>query len=242
MSLAPRSSFALRLSLALLALFLAACSSLIGIEDVELGDGSGGGDDGGVDAPPAAGCNVASSFGLISSNPTTSSIRRRSDGGSSLLFLLNTDAKPDSLSVLLYSDMGGHGALEVPGTYPINAADAKLETCGICALVNTDFDSAASSFRETFMAEARGSLTIISASSTRLSGRISSLKFRRVDNSSGVTREVADPCSVTINDVFFDMTYPTPQEQAEGADLDPAIAPDLVPLLDQRDLAAAQRI
>lgn len=226
--------------LALFAIPLSACSSVIGIEDVELGNGSGGsggGNDGGVDAPPSGNCNVASTFNLISSNPTTSSIRRRADGGSSLLFLLNTDPKPDSLSILLYSNMGGHGNLEVPGTYPINAADSKLETCGICALVNTDFDSAASTFRETFMAEAQGSLTISTASPTRLAGRIRSLKFRRVDNSSGVTREIADPCSVTITDVIFDMTYPA-QLQADSAGLDSADADhDLAPLLDQSELA-----
>lgn len=222
-SSAPRR--VLRIALLSLVTLTSACSSVIGIEDVELGNGSGGGgggNDGGVDAPPSGNCNVAPSFGLISSNPSTSSIRRRADGGSSLLFLLNTDPKPDSLSILLYSNMGGHGNLEVPGTYPINASDAKLETCGICALVNTDFDSTTSTFRETFMAEARGSLTIVSASATRLSGRIGSLKFRRVDNSSGVTREISDPCTVTINDVYFDMMYPT-QAQAEGSDLDATI-------------------
>lgn len=240
-SLTPLSSpapFALRFILLFTVALTSACSSLIGIEDVELGNGSGGGgNDGGVDGPPSARCNVAPTFGLISSNPSTSSIRRRADGGSSLLFLLNTDPKPDSLSILLYSNMGGHGNLEVPGTYPINASDAKLETCGICALVNTDFDSTASTFRETFMAEARGSLTIVSASPTRLSGRVSSLRFRRVDNSSGVTREISDPCTVTINDVYFDMTYPA-QAQAQGTAPNSGATPDLGPLLDQSDLAA----
>lgn len=183
-----------------------ACNTLIGMEDVELADEE-------PPPPPPPTCNVAERFGLIASNPETTSLIHRggtSTGGASLLFLLNTDARPDSFVMQLYDNMGGHGVLNAVGNYTVTAADAKLETCGICLLVNTDFDSSgAGSFRETFMAQAQGTLSLTTATTTRLAGRIQRLKLRRVDNSGGVTREVADPCSVTIDDVVFDMPYST---------------------------------
>ncbi len=175
------------------------CNALIGIEELELEPP--------VDAP-AATCNVAARFGLISSNPSTSTLTRRSsDNGPTLTFLLNTDSKPDVLSLPLYANMGGHGVLEAPGTYALTTGDAKLETCGICALVYTDYDRTTSRFLETFMARAEGTFTVTAATSTRLAGRIQRLRFRRVDLSGGATRELDDPCSVIIDDVVFDMTY-----------------------------------
>jgi hypothetical protein len=190
----------------LLALALAAgCNTLLGVEDVSLFEP----DAAPTPTPPPPTCNVSSRLPLVVSNTSTTRLSRTGGGNPSLLFLLNTDSKPDSLSMLLYANMGGHGILEAPGTYGVAAADAKLETCGICLFVNTDYDSVANKFLETFMAEPQGTLTITAATPARLAGRIQRLKFRRVDLSGGVTEEVADPCSVTIDDVVFDMAYAT---------------------------------
>jgi hypothetical protein len=178
-----------------------ACTELIGVEEVELE----------APPPPPVNCSVSPRFSLISSNPTTSRLSRRADGGPSMIFLLNADAKADSLGALLYPNMGGHGALEAPGTYAITAADSKFETCGICLLVNTDFDTTTSKFLETFLAEPQGTLTITTATTTRLAGHLRGLKFRKVDLSGGTTREVSSPCSVAIDDVYFDMEYSTGQ-------------------------------
>jgi hypothetical protein len=175
------------------------CNTLLGVDDVSLEP----------DAAPTPPCHVEPRFSLISSNPSTSTLSRTGSGAPSALFLLNNDAKRDSLGMLLYANMGGHGALEASGTYAITPADSKLETCGICLLVNTDYDSVAGTFLETFLAEPQGTLTITAATSTRLAGSIKRVKFRRVDISGGVTKEVADPCSVTVDDVVFDMTYST---------------------------------
>lgn len=198
----------------------AACNGLLGVEDVELQTPEPSVDDP-VDPPRP--CNVASNFGLISSNPTTSVIRRRSDGGSTLTFLLNADAKPDFFSVMLYANSGGHGVIEMSNTsHPIYPSDTKFESCGICAFINTDFDSNASTFAETFMAEAQGTLNITTATSTRLVGSLRGLKFRHVDTSSGSTTEVPDHCTVTIDRVFFDMAYP-PVEMLSHELLSPAM-------------------
>lgn len=200
----------------------AACNGLLGVEDVELQtpqqpDGNT------VDPPPPPRCNVASNFGLISSNPTTSIIRRRPDGGSTLTFLLNADAKPDFFSVMLYANSGGHGVIETSNSsHPLYPSDTKFESCGICAFINTDFDSNASTFAEIFMAEAQGTLNITTATSTRLVGSLRGLKFRHVDTSSGSTTEVPDHCTVTIDSVFFDMTYP-PVEMLSHELLPPAM-------------------
>lgn len=188
------------LALALLA--APACTSLIGVEEVELAEEP--------PPPPPPNCNVASRIPLVSSNPSTSVISRRPPPANnlSMVILLNTDPKPDSLGVLIYNNMGNHGVIEAPGTYSITAADSKLETCGICVLVNTDYDNVAKKFLETFMAEPQGSLVITTATSTRIAGHFSDLKLRRVDTTGGSTREVSDPCSVAIDDVYFDMTIP----------------------------------
>lgn len=177
----------------------AACTSLIGVEDVELAP---------PDAAPPARCDVHPEFDLVVSNPATTVLSRRSsDGGPSLLFLLNTDPKPDALSVLLYDNMGGHGVLNAPGTYSLTAADAKLETCGICVFVYGDYDRASSTFSQTFMALGQGSLKLTKADSAGLTGQLQGLKLRHVDVSGSTTKEVADGCAVAVDDVRFDLSY-----------------------------------
>lgn len=192
---------------ALLATFwaTAACNLILGIDgDPELAP-----DAAQPDAPPdAPPCQVDQRFALITSNPLTSIlIRRSSDGGPSMLFKLNNDTLNDALSLLIYDNMGGHGIINTPGSYTVTAADSKLETCGICLVIGVDYDSVAKKYAQTFMAEARGSLVLTKADATGLTGRMRQLKFRRVDNSSGVTKEVADACSVTVDDVVFDLPY-----------------------------------
>ncbi len=175
----------------------AACNSIIGVDDVSL-------------VPPDAAplCNVNSNFGLVVSNPSTTDLyRRTSDGGPSLLFLLNTDTKPDVLDVSLYDNMGGHGILNKVGSYTLTAGDAKLETCGICVGVYVDFDRDTSMFSQSYLALAQGSLVLTTVDSTRMAGRLQGLKFRHVNNSGGSTKDINDGCFVTIDDVQFDMTY-----------------------------------
>jgi hypothetical protein len=203
--------------LAALASLTVACNSLVGLPDVSPQTvDAGPRPDAPVDTPM---CDVASSFSLISSNPSTSILTRTSTGAPNMLFLLNADAKPDALQVLLYSNLAGHGNLTTPGTYSLTAGDAKLETCGICAAVQTNFDNNATpKYSQTYFALTQGSLTINSATTTtRLVGRMQSLKFRRVNLSSSGTVDVNDGCLVTIGDVEFDMMYQTVTGSAEPA-------------------------
>lgn len=184
--------------IASLSLF-AACTTVLGVEDVDLAP---------TDAGPTVTCSVAADFDLVTSNPATTVLSRRSsDDGPSLLILLNTETKPDALSVMLYDNMGGHGVLNKPGTYLLGPADSKLETCGICAGIYADYDRDTNMFSQTFMALAQGSLILTTADASGLAGRLQGLKFRRVDISGNVTREISDGCTVTIDDVRFDVTY-----------------------------------
>jgi len=180
-----------------------ACNALVG----DSGDFQLAPPDAGIDAPKVD-CKVNPDFGIVASNAVTARLSHRtSDGGPSLLFLLNADAKPDALSVLLYDNMGGHGVLNAKGTFSLGATDAKLETCGICAEVLVDFDRTAATVAATYLATAQGTLTLTKADATGLTGRMQSLKLRHVEISGNVTHEVADGCAVTIGDVEFDLPY-----------------------------------
>ncbi len=192
-----RSAHALlRRGLAALLPLATACNAIVGVEDVSLGQPDAG-----------VSCTVHPDFDLVVSNPATTKLDRHSNGGPSLLFLLNTDAKPDALSLMLYDNMGGHGAFVAGQTYPITAGDSRLETCGICLGIYTDFDRSTNTFSETFMALAQGSLTLTTSDSTRLAGQLQGLKLRHVDLSGSTTRDLDDGCLVAIDDVRFDMTY-----------------------------------
>ncbi|HWU90318.1 MAG TPA: hypothetical protein VN253_23800 [Kofleriaceae bacterium] len=172
------------------------CNAIIGMDGVSL------------ETPDAGAiCDVNSSFGLVNSNPATSILRHTASGAVSLLLLLNTDAKPDSLGMLLYNNMGGHGILNAPGSYLINTADSRTETCGICLGVYADFNSSTSMFSQTYMAKGQGTLTLTTADNTKMVGRLQGLKFRRVDISGATTQEINDGCMVTIDDVHFDLPY-----------------------------------
>lgn len=187
--------------LAALALLTMACNSIIGVEDVSALSPDAG------PIPASGSCDVASDFSRVVSSPSTSLLSHTNSGSPGLLLLLNTDPKPDSLFMALFDGKGGHAALSAPGTYSLTASDARIETCGICLEVDTDFDSSASSFSQTFWADPQGSLTISRADSTGLAGRIQGLRFRHVNIASGASTDIDDGCSVTIEDVEFDLSY-----------------------------------
>jgi hypothetical protein len=211
-----RGAFLLRTGLIALAAFAAACNSLLGIEDV---------DEAIPGPPPSAMCDVKPDFSLVVSNPSTSILSHRmSDNGPSLLFLLNTDARPDALSLALYDGQGGHQTLNTPGSYSLLAGDAKLETCGVCVQIGTDFDSAAKAFTQTYWAVAQGTLTLSKADSTGLKGRMQNLKLRHVEIG-GSTRDVNDGCQVTVADVQFDMAYQAPVARDALGGPDDAVIP-----------------
>lgn len=175
------------------------CNSILGVEDVELNSQPDGGGQ----------CDVISHFASISSALAGTNLIHGSRGNPSLLFVLNSDPKPDSFSLQLYDNLGNHGVLNAPGTYSINAADSKLETCGLCVLINTDFDSSKSEFSQTYLAEAQGSLTLTKADATGLAGSMTGLKLRHVDISGASTTDENDGCEVTVDRVSFDVMYET---------------------------------
>jgi hypothetical protein len=184
------------------ATLVAGCNAVVGVEEVSLSPPDAGA------AMGSASCGVAAEFGLVVSNPATSRLdHRMADGGPSLLFLLNTDTRPDALGVLLYDNMGGHDKLIAPGTYSLTAADSRVETCGICLGIFVDFDRATTTFAQTYQARGQGTLTVTKADAQQLAGRIQGLTFRHVDTTGSTTREIDDGCTVRVADVQFDLSY-----------------------------------
>lgn len=180
---------------------LTGCTSLLGVEDVELRA-----PDAGVDGSiNAAVCDIDPRISLATSNPATSVIGHTDSGAPSLVIQLNADAKRDYLGFLLYDNMGGHAVLNTPGTYSLSAADAKITTCGICVTAYADYDSSTKMPSQNYFANATGSLTLFDANATRLHGRLQNLQLRHVDKS---YNDVDDGCRVDIVDIEFDMTYP----------------------------------
>jgi hypothetical protein len=196
----------MRTACVLLALATTACNSILGVTDVELGA---------PDAPPAQ-CDVIPHFASVSSVTSATNLIHGSRGNPSLLFVLNSDPKPDSLTLQLYDDMGGHGKVNTPGEYKFTSQDTKVETCGLCVFINTDFDAAASSFSQTYLALAQGSLMLDTADATRLTGSMLGLKLRHV-TTSGSTTDAGDGCEVTIDRVVFDVAYETTAAAAHAA-------------------------
>jgi hypothetical protein len=183
------------------------CNAILGVEDVaqQAPDAGGSGRDDASSTPGSAACDVSSHFGLVDSTSAISLLSRGDDGSPDLLISLTTDGEPDSLSMFLHSNQGGHGILEQNGTYAISAQDANPRTCGVCLVIGSDFDGA--DFSQFFWARAGGTLTIDSATATGLAGRIRDLTFRQVDIATGA--DVPSGCSVAIDNVHFDMMYAT---------------------------------
>lgn len=196
------SQVILTAGLAALACSTMACNSLLGIDDV-----SRASPDAMPRIPPdgAAMCDVVSDISLVNASATTSTLTH-GQFGPNIAIQLNVDPKPDSLDILLDNNQAGHGTLTAVGTYPLTPGDAKLETCGICVVIFTNYDSSAKTFSQDYLANAQGALTVTRSDATGLAGRIRTLSFRHVDLS-GPTQDINDGCKATIEDIEFDLAY-----------------------------------
>jgi hypothetical protein len=180
---------------------LTACTSMLGIDDVELAK---------PDASiPMPSCNVAPHIANLPAN-TPASLIHYQDGNlvvPSLLLLLNSETTPDRLLIRLYDNMGQHNVLNARGDYQLTASDATLETCGVCAFIDVNYNTVTHASAETYWALGQGSLHLSKADETGLAGSLSGLKLRHVDMSSGSTRDAPDGCTVTIDAASFDVPY-----------------------------------
>lgn len=173
-----------------------------------------------LDAPPD--CRVKASLGTIVATPSTALLDRRADGGATLLLLLNIDPTPDVLLLALFDNEGGHQVLHAPGTYPLTAADARDETCGICVPIIADVDLEEGTGVQLFFALGQGTLTVERADAAGMAARARNLTLRRVTISGGVTRDVNDGCAVTLDELRFDLPYET-VASSEGGLAAPAL-------------------
>lgn len=182
------------------ALALPACADVLGIDDVAL-DQPGTG---------ASTCTAVAHLGVL---PTTTPmvLSHHTDGAlvvPQLLVLLNGDAKPDALVLRLYDNMGQHGVFApAAADYPVTTGDSRLETCGLCVFVETDYDSGASQFAQTYWASSQGSLHLTRNDTVGVAGSLRNLRLRTVDTSGGTTRDLPDHCTLTIDGLDFDARY-----------------------------------
>lgn len=203
---------AARTGITAVALAVAGCNAVLGIEDVSLARPDAGGSRPSV---PTSQCAVDPNFGLVVSNDVTTKLTRRpSDGVPVLIFLLDVEPRTDGLGVLLFDNMGGHGKLETPGTYALTDSDSRKASCGICVVIEADIDPSTSKSSQTYFALGQGTLQLDKADATQLAGRMLGLKLRHVDLTGDSTREINDGCTVTIDHVEFDVMYSPPSTVA----------------------------
>lgn len=214
----PRSRLGLRGGLAALLCLAASagCNGLLGITDVEQLP----------DTPDAGGCGIVSSIAQVSDATTGGSVSHTSTGNVPLLLvLLDSDAMPDALDMMLFNNMGGH-ATYPPGRYTLLPADARFDTCGLCIRIHTDFNASTGTFSQTYLATAQGYVDLASNDATGMSGAMHDLELRHVNvSSTGVTTDVNDGCTVRIGTVTFSQRYG-------------AFAPGMVPTAAGRDPGA----
>ncbi len=206
----------MRITLVITLLCFAACNSVLGVSDVELATDAGGAPPKIPDAnssPPDAGpdrsaCKIeahVSRIALDSSTPTAS--LSRDDDGSPSMFVVPTSS--EGLLIGLHDNMGGHGALDVFGSFQLTAADSDVGECGICVLFGAGYDTNTKSFSQYYVPRMKGQLQISTATATELVGSMQGLELRHVnlDTSTGTTTDNSDHCTVTVDEIDFNLTY-----------------------------------
>lgn len=169
-----------------------ACNAVLGVEDVALD------------------CHVHPDFPLINSSNASAELLHFTDGsytGPELHLKFDTPGDVEMV-ISLYDNRPPHGVLNAPGTYQLVIADASTHACGICVATYSDFPAAAGTESWTYQAFGQGTMTLTMADSIRLSGSLHDLKFRHVmdsDNADDV--ELNDGCSISVEDVEFDVPY-----------------------------------
>jgi hypothetical protein len=222
-----------RLACAALALWLPACSSILGIQSVventsETADAS------------MTQCGVAPTFGLLSAadGVAGSSVMVENDGSIFMGLLLNVDVKKDLFALWLRPGFGALAGGYTPGHYDISGAETSLATCGICAFIATDFDGTTFTARDFYFANA-GTIDLTQAK-PKLIATLRDLKFRHIDLTSG---QVLDECKSQIQQVETNLTVVeggTPDAGVPDAPLPPdaRVVPDAAP--GQPDAAPGQ--
>jgi hypothetical protein len=199
--------WALRGCLVTLAALSAACNAILGVNDVTPESAN-------LDANAsidAQQCDVLHEFTLVAANPQTSLLgHHTTDSGTSLLFLLNSDPRPDIVALDLYDNMGGHVVVNATGTFPLSSSDAELSTCGVCVEIFADVDKTTTTPSQTYLAS-RGTLKLTKFDTTGVAGSLTNLELRQVDSSAA--QDIPNGCIVTIDDAEFSAEWPTPGQQ-----------------------------
>jgi len=95
-------------------------------------------------------------------------------------------------------------------TYLLTMDDAQYASCSICVYISSDSSMATGLEEQSFWALGEGSLMLKVADSTRVAGSMQKIRLRQVTSSLHDFTEVNNGCTVTIDDVEFDMAYSMP--------------------------------
>jgi hypothetical protein len=170
---------------------IAACTSMLGVEDRELN------------------CLVSSREYPSVVADGTSTLTRTGTAMMTPRLVIRVD--PTTVLVAeLWNGFGTHGVVNAPGTYTLMAGDA-TPMCGIC--LNLQILNSGTGKYEIKYISGKGNLQLANADTMRLTGTFSNLMFERVnkDPPTGTPFTfvpVNNGCEVSLASVTFDKMYP----------------------------------
>jgi hypothetical protein len=177
--------------LAVLIAPIAACTSLIGVDDRELN------------------CFVAPEYPQVMADATSTLTRTGSNMTVPQLVISLDKNKSAVLVMALWNGFAMHGVVNAPGKYPLIPGDQSFSRCGICVTIQVYSDENAKYEAKYFTNE--GTLELIQADTTKVMGALSNLKFQRANVDRTVNPAVFVPlnngCEVSVPSVTFDKMY-----------------------------------
>lgn len=167
---------------------------------VDAGPGSGG-----EDAPPAANCTAAATYGSVT--PTLQEAYSYTEEGDTSPYAitsfadLNSDPSPDVLLIEYWAGIPPFGdTLSVP-TSPIQLAEqSDYATCGACVLIQTDYTQAGGT--HDYLATG-GTLQLTMLSPTKVAGTLTNATFQHVNIEGFTSTPDPDGCTSSIGSMSF---------------------------------------
>jgi hypothetical protein len=170
------------------------------------------------DGPPAV-CTAQSAYNGVSLGSNQGEYYTPTNGSSDPIqemdALLNMDAMPDAIHLLLYEGYGafagsGSAGYVKTGTFTIQGDELDFAKCGVCAFISTDIHMQGSGFADTDVYFATGgslTLTAVGAGSNgsgTLAGHLDGVSFVHVsDPTLATTTPAGDGCMSAIDTLAF---------------------------------------
>ena len=145
-------------------------------------------------------CGLPTSFGTFS--PTNFVANGTASSGIIYNAALNSDATPDIVRLELFAANTPFPADITTGTYQLTGAQLNYATCGVCVLIDANFDFNTENSQFVYMATG-GSVTINNVTGS-ISGTLNNVTFQKVTiGSNYVSTPVGDGCVTSITSLPF---------------------------------------